>query len=240
MYAPCMVLNGVGVDVAQIGENLAPGFRTDRSLGDADGLPDAAPYELFPLGGRKLLAQHDAASEVALGECLRLPSPATMQQILVGVQFIPQEAILVRLKGAKVLAINGPPGFEVDDTNTWKCSVEKELEPSSSSSASALKRTVLTAEIAIRYQLVQVALEHLQMLGQIAFLWYATVTLVQRLGGWFLQQRRELARIVQYRDGIAAERIVGVLDDGIALRIGSREDIEQEIKVTDGGGSLLR
>lgn len=72
-----------------------------------------------------------------------------------------------------------------------------------------------TAEIAIRYQLVQMALEYLQMLGQVALLRHTTVTLVERFGGRFLEQGRELARIVQYRDGVATEGIVSVLHDRV-------------------------
>uniref|UniRef100_A0A182URM6 Uncharacterized protein n=1 Tax=Anopheles merus TaxID=30066 RepID=A0A182URM6_ANOME len=100
--------------------------------------------------------------------------------------------ILVRLERAKVLPVDGPPGLEVDDADTWK---------------------QRTAEIAIRYQLVQMALEYLQMLGQVALLRHTTVTLVERFGGRFLEQGRELARIVQYRDGVATEGIVSVLHD---------------------------
>lgn len=49
------------------------------------------------------------------------------------------------------------------------------------------------------------------MLGQIALLGDAPVSLVQHPGGTFLQQGRKLSRIIQDGDDVAPERIVAVL-----------------------------
>lgn len=68
-----------------------------------------------------------------------------------------------------------------------------------------------TGEIRICNQFIHVLSKNVQMFGEISLLRYATISFVQHPGGRFLQQRRELARIVQDRYGIPPEAIVPVL-----------------------------